>query len=348
MSPDIKEAWSGPGKKDGAISILKPKDDALHIDMDARGNAEWWYFDAKLENGYMVVGFFRAKHERTGKTGVEITVYTPSGEKIQNITNYSHAELIASKEYPDVRIGPNYVKVENFDQKLLTYEVFMEEEGYGFHLTFNSIVQGWIPGSGYTEFDKYGHFGWCVPIPRAKVEGYILVNGEKIAAKGIGYHDHNWLSFNLARFVKYWYWGRAYSETYTIIYAYIRCNKKMDNYPIRVLMVAENEEIIHSTGEFEFNDEKFIYSQSAGNSYPQKLEFKIENVLHLTLDVEEILDADNLLFEFNPLLRFLIKYLLRLKPGYFRLKSKFILEVAKGNKKIKDIGETLHEMVVLK
>jgi len=47
--------------------------------MDKKGNAEWWYFDARFDNGFMVVGFFRAKHERTGKTGVEITIYKPDG-----------------------------------------------------------------------------------------------------------------------------------------------------------------------------------------------------------------------------------------------------------------------------
>ena len=82
MSTKIKEAWLGPGRKDVEIKPIKPKDDALHIDMKKKGTREWWYFDARLENGYTVVGFFRAKHERTGKTGVEITIYKPNGKKI--------------------------------------------------------------------------------------------------------------------------------------------------------------------------------------------------------------------------------------------------------------------------
>ena len=36
MSTKIKEAWLGPGRKDGKIKPTQPKDDALHIDMKKR------------------------------------------------------------------------------------------------------------------------------------------------------------------------------------------------------------------------------------------------------------------------------------------------------------------------
>ena len=118
MSTKIKEAWLGPGRKDGKIKLIKPKDDALHIDMEKKGTREWWYFDARLDNGYTVVGFFRAKHERTGKTGVEITIYKPNGEKIQNVIDYLYSDLIASPDLPDVQIGKNYIKVDYSNKEL--------------------------------------------------------------------------------------------------------------------------------------------------------------------------------------------------------------------------------------
>ncbi len=112
MNPIIKEAWYGPGRKDAIIADFKPEYDAIHIDMKKKGNAEWWYFDARLDNGYMVIGFFRAKHERTGKTGVEITIYNPQGKKVQNIYDYKRSDLIVSKETADVKMGNNYIKVD--------------------------------------------------------------------------------------------------------------------------------------------------------------------------------------------------------------------------------------------
>ena len=348
MNSKIIEAWTGPGRKDGKVTEFKPEYDALHIDMSKKGNAEWWYFDAQLDNGFMVVGFFRAKHERTGKTGVEITIYKPNGEKIQNVYDYSRQDLKVTKEDANLSIGKNYIKVDYTNEKLPTYEVYLNEGDYGFHLKFKAVVQSWIPGNGYTKFGEMGHFGWCVPLPRADVEGTIKVDGETITVKGIGYHDHNWLSFNLVRVVEYWYWGRIYSDNFTIVFAFIKCNKKMDNYKIKVLMLAKDEKILESTGEYEISQEEFQFNEVVNNSYPRILKFSKGNQMNITLKVQEIIDGDNLLFELSPILRFAVKYLLRLKPGYFRLKSKFNIEIKLDGESYKEQGTTLHEMVVAK
>jgi predicted secreted hydrolase len=348
MTNKIKEVWLGPGKKDGQIREFKPENDGLHIDMNKGGNFEWWYFDARLDNGYMAVAFFRAKHERTGKTGVEITIYKPNGEKVQKIYDYKRSDLIASKENANVKIGKNYIKVDYSNANFTNYEIYLEEEDLGIHLNYKSKVKGWMPGEGYTEFGNLGEFGWVVAIPRADVDGKLKLNNQEIAVKGIGYHDHNWLTFNLVRVVDYWYWGRVYSKTFTIIYAYIKCNKKMDNYPINILMVAKDEEIILSTGEFALIDKDFQYDEIAGNKYPKTLVFKLSEQQMIFLDVQKVIDADNLLFELNPIVRFLAKYLLRLKPGYFRLKSKFLIDFVYDGNTYKEQGDTLHEMVIVK
>ncbi|MFW9998618.1 MAG: hypothetical protein ACFE9Q_01775 [Candidatus Hodarchaeota archaeon] len=348
MSTKIKEKWLGPGRKDGEIKPILPKDDALHIDMEEKGTREWWYFDARLDNEYTVVGFFRAKHERTGKTGVEITIYRPNGEKIQKVIDYHYSDLKASQDIPDVQIGKNYIKVDYSNKELPIYEIFLDEGDYGLHLIYTAQVHGWKPGKGYIEFGKSHQFGWVIALPRADVEGTIKVDKEIIQVKGIGYHDHNWLNFNFALIINYWYWGRIYSENYTVIFAYIKCNKKMDNYPIQVLMLAKNGKVILSTGEYELIQENFEYNNKAGNSYPKILKFNINDQNEITLEVQEIIDADNLLYELGPVTRFLAKNLLKLKPGYFRLNSKFQLNIVHEGKSNIEKGNTLHEMVITK
>jgi hypothetical protein len=348
MSSKIKEAWLGPGRKDGQIKPITPKDDALHIDMKGKGTREWWYFDARLDNGYTVVGFFRAKHERTGKTGVEITIYKPDGEKIQNVIDYSHSDLSASRDIPDVKIGNNYIKVDFSNKELPIYEIFIDEGEYGLHLKYTATVHGWKPGNGYIEFGKSNHFGWIIALPRANVEGTIKVNNETIEVKGIGYHDHNWLNFNFAMIIDYWYWGRIYSENFTVIFAYIKCNKRMDNYPIQVLMIAEKEKVFLSAGEYEMFQDDFEYNDKAKNSHPKLLKFNFGNNNEITLNVQDIIDSDNLLYELGPITRFLAKNLLKLKPGYFRLNSKFQLNLQIDGKTYVEKGTTLHEMVIAK
>jgi hypothetical protein len=348
MSTKIKEAWLGPGRKDGQINTIKPTDDALHINMEKKGTREWWYFDARLDNGYTVVGFFRAKHERTGKTGVEITIYKPNGEKIQKVVEYLHSDLRASQDTANIQIGENYIKVNYSNNEFPRYEIFLDEGEYGLHLKYTAKVHGWKPGNGYIEFGKSNQFGWVVALPRADVEGTIKVNNEVIQVEGIGYHDHNWLNFNFAFLLDYWLWGRVYSENFTVIYAYIKCNKRMENYPIKVLMLAKNENVLLSTGEYELFQDDFEYNNKAGNKYPKVLKFNFDNPDEITLEVQEIIDADNLLYELGPITRFVAKNLLKLKPGYFRLNSKFQLNLHIDGKPYIEKGTTLHEMVITK
>lgn len=122
----------------------------------------------------------------------------------------------------------------------------------------------------------------------------------------------------------------------------------MDNYPINILMLAKEEEIIASTGEFELIDKDFQYNEKAGNKYPKSLEFLLSKKQKITLNVQKIIDADNLLFELNPIIRFLARYLLRIKPGYFRLNSKFLIDFEYEDNIYKEEGDTLHEMVIVK
>ena len=224
----------------------------------------------------------------------------------------------------------------------------MDEGDLGIHLFYTPKLRGWMPGEGFTEFGTLGQFGWAVAIPRADVNGTIKIDNNEIEVKGIGYHDHNWITFNLVRVVEYWHWGRVYSDNFTIIYAYIKCNKKMDNYPINILMIAKGEEIIHSTGEFEFIQKGFTYNEKAGNKYTNSITFKLSDRQSISLNVQKIIDADNLLFELSPILRFLAKNVLRIKPGYFRLKSEYLIDYFHQGKIYKEKGDTLHEMVIVK
>ena len=349
MSDKIIEGWPGPGRRDGVITPFKPEHDALHIDLNKKGNFEWWYFDARLEGGYTAVGFFRAAHERTGKTAVEIVIYKPDGNRLQKFVKYKRSDMTVSREIADVQIGHNYLKVDYSNKELPVYEVYLDEDNLGIHLKFNAQVHGWMPGNGRTEFRDKGYFAWCVPFPRAEVEGTIRIDDKTIPVKGIGYHDHNWGNINMAKYLDYWLWGRLYSENFTLCYAYIKCNKKMDNYPIQVLMLAKNEEIILSTGEYDLIQENFEYDKKAAHDYPKNLTFKISNQLDTSLEVQEIIDSGNILelFGINPAVIFIVKHLLRLKPGYFRFHSNFNLITSYEGTLYQEKGTTLHEMVIL-
>ena len=111
----VKEGWTGPGRYDEKIVPLSLSEDGLHIDMDKKGNYEWWYFDAHLNTGHTLVVFFHAKNPNPGmwsRSGVEFVLVSPDGKRIQKFFPYPRSEFSAAKDKPEVTIGNNTLRVE--------------------------------------------------------------------------------------------------------------------------------------------------------------------------------------------------------------------------------------------
>jgi hypothetical protein len=351
ISSKVQEGWTGPGRKDGNIVPLTKKDDALHTDPSAKNTFEWWYFDAHLDNGYIAIAFFHASNPNpgmAGKSGVELVLIRPDGQKTQHFVEYPQKDFQASTEFPDVKMGNNYLRVDYESGDLPIYEIFISENDLTFHLKFSALVKGWKPGNGYSRFGDMGSFAWVVPFARASVQGTIQDDHTKMQVKGVGYHDHNWLDFQFFKIIKYWMWGRVYSDSYTLSYAYIQCNKKMDHHAVKVLMLARNQDVILSSGEFDFLTDDFKYNGMAGHEYPNLLTIKAGEDLEAVLRVKQVKEAENMLDNFGPIPRFLAKNILRLKPGYFRLISDFTIKVKTAGHADEESGTTLHEIVAFK
>lgn len=352
INPNVKEGWTGPGRKDGTILLMKPEENSLHIDVGAKNQFEWWYFDAHLDGGYTLVAFFYAAYPNPGldqgKIAVELTLLRPDGRKTQKVIKYKKSDFYASREKPDVKIGENYMRGENQDDGLPEYEIYLEDEDLMFQLTYKAKVNGWRPGTGYSHFAGLGHFAWVVPLPRASVTGTVRDGDKTMSVSGVGYHDHNWLNFAFQSIIEYWMWGRVYSENFTLAYAFIQCNEKVDRHVVKVLMLAKGSEVIVSSGEYEFAQKNFEFSKAAGHSFPRLISISIPNEMSVKLDVEKVYEQVNMLDAFNPILAFLAKYVLKIKPGYFRLNSKFTLKVIHDGVEFGEQGNTLHEIVTFK
>ncbi len=345
----VIEGWSGPGRRDSVIEPLQPIDDGLH--MDGRGMYEWWYFDAHLDNGYTIVVFFYASNPNPGlegKTGMEIVLLRPDGVRVQKFVPYPRSQFSAARDRAEVTIGKNTLRARERDGELPVYEIDAREKGLGCQLTYRAEVNGWKPGTGLSHFGDLGSFGWVIPFARASVEGMITDGEKTFQVKGIGYHDHNWLNFRFATIIEYWMWGRIYSENFTVSYAYIQCNQKVNHHTVKVLMLAEGRKVILSTGEFDFLKQDFEYNPKAKYQFPRQVTIDAPGELRATLKMKRILEAQDMLENFNPALRFLAKNILRIQPGYFRLESNFGLEVTRDGKSVKETGKTLHEIVLFK
>jgi hypothetical protein len=345
----VVEGWTGPGRRDGRIEPLQPSDDGLHLDRP--GMYEWWYFDAHLDTGHILVVFFHASNPNPGlegKTGIEIVLLRPDGQRLQRFIPYPKSQFAAARDKPEVTIGGNTLRVEQRAGELPVYHIDVKENGLGCHLTYTAEVQGWKPGTGLSHFGNLGFFGWVIPFARAAVAGTITDGDQTLPVSGVGYHDHNWLNFPFQTIINYWMWGRIYSEHYTVAYAFIQCNAKAGHHTVKVLMLAEGQDVRLSTGEFEFRQDNLAYDPRAKYHYPRQVVIRAAPELTVTLTAQKTLEAQDMLNNCHPVLRFIAKNILRLKPGYFRLKSDFELAVTRPGNTVTETGTTLHEIVLFK
>jgi len=352
INPNVKEGWTGPGRRDGVINPLLPADDALHIEVGKKNQFEWWYFDAHLDGGYTLVAFFYAANPNPGltqgKIGVELVLLRPDGRKTQRFIKYKKSDFSASHERAEVAIGGNHLEVDYSQGDLPIYRIHLDEKELAFDLTYKSLVDGWKPGTGFSHFGDLGYFAWVVPFARAAVSGTVRDGNKTMQVSGLGYHDHNWLNFAFSSIIEYWMWGRVYSKNFTVSYAFIQCNQKVDRHAVKVLMLAKGREVILSSGEYDFNQENFEYSEAAGHSFPRTITIAAPETTNVRLDVAKVLEAESMLSNFNVALRVIAKNILHMKPGYFRLSSDFKLKVTHNGKSFEENGNALHEIVTFK
>jgi hypothetical protein len=353
---EVVEAWRGPGRSDGKIVVPPLAENARHE--RRRGGFEHWYFDARLDNGWTVIGFLQLGELITKRAGVELHVYRPDGSRLEIRKPYRRSAAWASAERCDVRVGHNWCRVEEAsdDGGPQTHVVHLEEDGIRFDLRFAGVVEPWQPGGGRTTFGPRDFFAWVVPAPRAEVAGTVSIEGQEMEVKGVGYSDHNWGIGFMPRIVQRWYWGRVYAEDLTLVYANILLNEKRfgPGRWITPLMLAHGSRVVVSTGEVQMDAGPPVYEARADNSYPRHLGLVAEGV-ELRLDVREVMHAHSFLDDVPGLGRQRVKPLVKPvfnrlvgRPGYFRFQSDFELRAAVGSEQLERRGRTLHEMVALR
>ena len=208
------------------------KDDAFHGSTAPRFT-EWWYFDAVFDNGYSIqlnIRVLSVIKNRFALIYKRIDVYK-KGKLIKHYRKrFGLKDYDASMEIPYVKLGGKEVIKAFVDKKSgdLIYDLCFEIENTSANLRFKSLTKGW-------KGKNPGGDGWAVILPRAEVQGKIKVNNEVIDVKGIGYHDHNWdVRYSVTKNNHGWFWGKIYSNNFTVTWATIFKNKKLGQ-PLLVL-----------------------------------------------------------------------------------------------------------------
>jgi hypothetical protein len=347
---EVIDRWTGTGRADQEIVSPPPSEDGWHPS-GARGLFEHWYFDARLDDGHVIVGFLQTAELITKKPGVELHVYKPDGTRIEIRKHYPAAAARASTDSCQVQVGANRVESEYPADGLPIFHLQLDEDGVRFDLHFHAEVPAWKPGAGRTDYGPRDYFAWVVGAPRARVEGTISYEGDEHQVSGIGYHDHNWGVGNMGRIVDHWYWGRVYADEFTLVYADVTARKRFGSHSSTPLMLAFGDRIVLSTGEVEVETGPEVFNEVANHAYPSQLVLRSGEELELRLDVREIIHAHDLLDDFPVVRSRLVKPLVNRtlgRPGYFRFRSDFTLAALLDGERHVRHGSTLHEMVALR
>ncbi|WP_227978997.1 lipocalin-like domain-containing protein [Nocardia spumae] len=351
-STEIVEAWNGPGRRDGELTVVEPRHNGLHPATSALA-FEHWYFDARLDSGHTVVGFLTKRRPEDfphSRPWVELMVYEPDGTRRQISRKYPRDRASFDARTCDVRIGDNHAYTEFRPGGLPTHHLRLAEGGLEFDLRFDNELPSWMPGRGETHFGGGDSFGWVVGAPRARVSGTVTIDGARSEVTGRGYADHNWGVGDMRKIIERWHWGRLYVEDYSLLFADVLTQRRRGAHEIAPLMLAHHDRIVLSTGEMRLREGPGRFDATAGRMYPEWIELVVPDRVELRLTVERVIHAHDLLDDI-PLVRSrLLKplaYKLIGHPGYFRFESSFELTVHDDGGPVRRTGTTLHELVAL-
>jgi len=318
---------------------------------------EWWYFDAEMEDGHKVVCVVQRPDLRyplkRRDCVMMLYIQTPQGEGMRHYVPFPLGDLEAATATCDVRVGGNRIRGE--------YPLWELRLGYRdirIELDFRNLTPGWARGTGsvvYGNDRRPEVLGWVVPQPRARVEGTLSYGGVDHRVRGLGYHDHNFGSVILFKYVKCWHWGRLVSGDLTLIYADVTHTRLMGNLRVPCLLIARGDRLLVEVGEgteWEMLAEDYVPDEQGVQVYPRHVsirfrEREVSGLLDLRVRrVWEIKETMSVLGKPGGRLQKAAGRFLP-TPCYYRFITDFRLDLDVAGESKAYTGDTITEYMIL-
>lgn len=218
---------------------------------DLADSFEWWYFDAHLDDGTVVVAW--VGHDwPPGVSGWRfvLDITPPNGETVVKYIEADKPDYV-NRDKADVRMGKH-----RFEGNLDAYRIVVDPEtmdGYGIDMTLTRNTPPYRPATGhFGSTEKY--FAWLVAVPEGKVKGTLTMNNKTRPVAGSGYHDHNWGNIAPNELMSNWWWGRAAVGKYTIVMAELRAKPEYGggDHPL-LLVTSPQGDIVDVVGSEELD-----------------------------------------------------------------------------------------------
>ena len=274
-------------EKEGMKQIPEMWEDGQRVPID-KEHFEWWYFDAELDDGSVLVIIFGPKpyfdtHSPT--TPLIIIDYTdPKGTTTREFylekkwkKNYS-----SSQGRCEVRIKDNY-----FIGDLKTYEIKAATKTIVAEIKLENLTQlGKRTDNGFLYFQKNAtekekYFAWFPSVPFGKVSGSLTINGKKRQITGHGYHDHNWGNADPSSLFNHWYWARTRIGDYILLTGNLVTKKEYNFKQKPFVLLLDKKNILAS------DPEKLTVSYKQTEKHPKSKKM-VSNLLAFNYDDDKI------------------------------------------------------------
>ncbi len=248
----------------------EPHQEVWH-DMQEPGAYEWWYFDAEdKSSGVSVVliwfsGFpfspYYMQHYDDWKrkavsalplssdyAGFSFQLYEQGRETLNFIREGGNGLFESSREGIGLRFENNRFFYDAFRDEyrlVVDFDFPARNRKVGAELIFKVSRRARYSKKDSNNAALHSRHQWLLSVPRAEVEGHIEISGEnggglrRIELRAHGYHDHNLGTMPMQEYISRWYWGRAFSERYDLIY-YMIFFRDTAYQPVSLLMLHDN------------------------------------------------------------------------------------------------------------
>ncbi|WP_349428894.1 hydroxyneurosporene dehydrogenase [Microbacterium sp. LWS13-1.2] len=229
----------------GLSRTIQRWEDGARTDNRA-GTYEWWYFDAHLADGSVLVIVFQNKDFTVPRTALDplirFELTLPDGRQVDRIVRFNPAEWSAATDHADVRIGAG----NRFSGDLHEYRISVDLGDVSADVVITGEVPAWRPETGIMLFgERQDHeFGWLPSVPQGQVTASYTVDGKTTETTGVGYHDHNWGNAALPSLIHNWYWARGQAGPFSVIASYITAAEDYDFNTIPLFLLAKDGEVV--------------------------------------------------------------------------------------------------------
>jgi hypothetical protein len=229
----------------GLSREIQPWEDGARTDNRA-GTYEWWYFDAHLADGSVLVIVFQNKDFTVPRTGLDplirFELTLPDGRQIDKLERFDPSAWSAATDHADVRIGEG----NRFTGDLHEYRISVDLGDVSADVTITGQVPAWRPETGVMLFGEKQdqEFAWLPSVPQGAVTARYTVDGRSTQTTGIGYHDHNWGDTALPTLIHNWYWARGQAGPFSVIASFITAAEAYDFGTIPLFLLAKDGEVL--------------------------------------------------------------------------------------------------------